>query len=131
MCHLGAEKQKRVARMSLYWPNMNKDIDDMVQRCGVCLKYRPALPRDKLMDIEDKRRGPWEQVGVDLMHWGGKEYVVLVDYYSNYPELAMLTSTSSGAVIKHIKAIFSSHGIPRTLCSDNGPPVQFGRICSV
>ena len=90
--HLGAEKQKRVARMSLYWPNMNKDIDDMVQRCGVCLKYRPALPRDKLMDIEDKRKGPWEQVGADLMHWEGKEYVVLVDYYSNYPTLGMLNS---------------------------------------
>jgi len=37
------------------------------------------------------------------------------------PELVKLTSTTSAAVITALKAIFSRHGIPDLIHSDNGP----------
>ena len=36
--HLGAEKQKRLARDVMFWPSMNKDIDELAKGCGVCQK---------------------------------------------------------------------------------------------
>jgi hypothetical protein len=46
---------------------------------------------------------------------------LVVDYYSRYNEIARLYSTSSNAVINHLKSIFARHRIPQTFISDNGP----------
>ena len=35
-----------------------------------------------------------------------------------------LTSTTSAAVIKALKSVFSRHGIPETVRSDNGPQIH-------
>ena len=45
----------------------------------------------------------------------------MVDYFSRYPEVARLTTTTSSAIITHLKSIFARHGIPETFHSDNGP----------
>ena len=120
--HLGAEKQKRMAREVVYWPNMNRDIDDQVQECGICQKYRPAHQKETYhSEGEINKLGPWEQVGVDLFSWGRDDYLLVVDYYSNYPEISKLSNTSSEMVITHLRSIFARHGIPSTMVSDNGP----------
>ncbi|KAJ8359388.1 hypothetical protein SKAU_G00159130 [Synaphobranchus kaupii] len=59
--------------------------------------------------------------GMDLFHLKGKDYLVVIDYYSNFPEMALLANTSSACVITHTKSIFARHGIPHTVVSDNGP----------
>ena len=63
---------------------------------------------------------PWQRLGSDLFHWKGANYLLVVDYFSRYIEMAMLTSTTSEATIGHLKSIFARHGIPETLISDNG-----------
>ena len=126
--HLGAEKQKRMARECIYWPNMNRDIDMRVQNCAACLKYRPAQSKETHLETECRRLSPWDRVGVDMFQWKGKQYLVCVDYYSNYPEIAMCTSTTSANVIGHLKSIFSRHGIPRIVVSDNGPQFSSGEF---
>ena len=48
-------------------------------------------------------------------------YLLVVDYFSKYVEVQALSSTTSANVVAALKAIFSRHGIPATLVSDNGP----------
>jgi len=48
-------------------------------------------------------------------------YLLVVDYYSRYVELQKLNSTSSASIFTTLKAVFSRHGIPTTLVSNNGP----------
>lgn len=60
-------------------------------------------------------------MGTDLFHLNDKDYLVVIDYYSNYPEIAQLSSTSADCVITHIKSFFARHGIPQSVVSDNGP----------
>ena len=45
----------------------------------------------------------------------------MVDYFSRYIEVTKLTKTTSASVIQALKSIFSQHGIPNVLASDNGP----------
>ena len=66
-------------------------------------------------------RRPWNKLGCDLFHFNNNTYLLLADYSSKFPILRKLTSTSSTAVINHLKMIFSEHGPPETLMSDNGP----------
>ena len=48
-------------------------------------------------------------------------YLLVVDYFSRYPEVVKLTSTTSATIISVLKNIFARHGIPEVLGSDNGP----------
>ena len=45
----------------------------------------------------------------------------MVDYYSRFLEIERLKDTLSYTVVKKTKAIYSRHGIPEELVSDNGP----------
>ena len=86
--HLGMEKQKRMARQIVFWPKMNKEIEQRVQECSACQKFRPAQRRETFKCDEDRNHlGPWERVGVDLFTWEREEYLLAIDYYSNYPEM--------------------------------------------
>ena len=50
----------------------------------------------------------------------GHQYLLTVDYFSRYPEVARLTKTTSSFVISKLKDVFARHGIPEIVRSDNG-----------
>ena len=52
---------------------------------------------------------------------GDRNLLIVVDYYSNYIEVARLTSITSRSMIRELQIIFSRCGIPDTLVTDNGP----------
>lgn len=118
--HMGIEKCKRRARDVMYWLYMNRDVETRVQRCEICQQHRYKQQKEPLLP-HFKPCEPWWKVGADLFQLNGKDYMVVMDYYSNYPEFALLTDTSAKHVISHLKTIFARHGIPVTLVSDNGP----------
>jgi len=60
-------------------------------------------------------------VAADLFTLNRAEHLVVVDYFSRYPEVYKLQSTSSQSIINALKTIYSRHGIPETLRTDNGP----------
>ena len=57
------------------------------------------------------------------MHFLLVEYLfVVIDAYSRFPEVDIAYSTLASAIIPRIDRIFTTHGIPLTVRSDNGPP---------
>ena len=123
--HMGREKCKRRARDHVYWPNMNQAIDDLVEKCSTCQSMRFAQPREPLVP-HDKGENPYEKVGCDLFYFHNKTYLIVTDYYSHYPEIALLSNETSSQVIVKMKSIFARWGIPATVMSDNGP--QFSSV---
>ena len=64
---------------------------------------------------------PWLKIGSDLFSLDGNTYFLVVDYSSRQPEIVKLSSLTTKAVIESLKSIFSRHGVPQILMSDNGP----------
>ena len=118
--HQGIEKTKRLARESIFWPGMNSQIEELVSNCSTCLHHASANQREPLHPHEIPSR-PWKKVGTDLFDWNGKPHLIVVDYYSRYPEVSELRNTKARTVINKTKSIFSRHGIPESVVSDNGP----------
>ena len=117
--HQGITKCRRRAAQSVWWPGLTKDIEDKISKCPVCCKLRSQHCEPLLTSpLPDH---PWQKVATDLFEWRNSSYVLVVDYYSRYTELAKLSSTTSSEVIKHLKSFFSRHGVPQTVISDNGP----------
>ena len=42
--HPGCTKMKALARSYIWWPKMNKDIEDLVKKCRVCQESRASPP---------------------------------------------------------------------------------------
>jgi hypothetical protein len=63
----------------------------------------------------------WQKLAADIMTFKNIDYLVVVDYYSKFPELAKLEHKTAECVITHLKSIFARHGIPQQLVSDNMP----------
>ena len=64
---------------------------------------------------------PWQRIGTDLFEWDKTTYLLIIDYYSRWIEIAKLTGLSANSVINHTKSIFARYGIPETVTSNNGP----------
>ena len=120
--HLGISKTRRLAKSCVWWPTISSHIEEMVKRCRVCAMHRPEKKEPLLPSSTPKR--PWERLAMDLFELRGETYLLVVDYFSRWPEIRLLNSQSSSKTIQHIKSIFATHGIPDVVVSDNGG--QFG-----
>ena len=93
-----------------------KALKERVFNCPICCQYR-ITQTELLMPSEFPDR-PWQKVVTNLFEFQ-KSHVI--DYYSRFIEIAKLSTTILTSIITHLKSIFSRHGIPEIVRSDNEP----------
>ena len=104
----------------MWWLHKSNYIEHLIQSCPVCAQSLSPPPEPTISSTLPEY--PWQQkVGSDLFHFNGATYLLTVGYYSHYPEIVKMTSTTSESTIKALHSIFSRLGIPEILISDNGP----------
>ena len=118
--HLGVEKCINRARETVYWPGVCEQIKEKVAKCEICNKYRNCQIKEPLLPHPVPDR-PWQVLAADLFVLPQGKFVVLVDYYSTYFELAQLRDITSATVINCLQQHMSRHGIPEILYFDSGP----------
>jgi len=118
--HLGIEKCKGLALSCIYWPGISRDIEQYIGKCSTCNSFLRQQQREPLLphSVPDL---PWEKLGIDIFQLYNKDYLLIVDYYSKYPEVCLLSDKTASCVIAHLKSEFARHGIPKEIISDNMP----------
>ncbi|XP_062516197.1 uncharacterized protein K02A2.6-like [Corticium candelabrum] len=106
---------------------MNDHVKTFIQRCAACREVDPAQPKLTLIPHTVPSR-PWAKVAVDLFVVDRYDYMVTVDYMSNFWEVDRLDSLTSQSIIQKLKPRFARHGIPDTVMSDNGPQFVSGEF---
>ena len=117
--HQGINKCRERAKTSVWWPGLSRQLKEVVKRCPTCIKQHvntaePAIPSQ----LPDR---PWQKLAADLFELKNQQYLLVIDYFSRYVEVAKLFRTISADIIVHLKSMFARHGIPDQLLSDNGP----------
>ncbi|CAI5678464.1 unnamed protein product [Oreochromis niloticus] len=118
--HIGTEGCLRRATDCVYWHGMNDHIKKYIATCDICRSVDAKQQKETLKPHEPTTR-PWTKVGTDLFNFEGRDYLITVDYYSNFWEIDYLPDTKSSTVIRKLKAHFARQGIPNIVFSDNGP----------
>ena len=121
--HQGLEKTKLLLREKIWFPKMNTMVEEVVRTCIPCLATGKNVSPEPIK-MTKMPAEPWEKLHLDFK--GplpcGKYLLVVIDRYSRYPEVEIVTSTNANTVIRKLNKIFASHGIPEVLITDNGPP---------
>lgn len=84
--HQGETKSLPLARQSVFWPGISRDIREMVKACEQCNKYQQAQQKLSAIQPELSTR-PWEKLGTDIFEFNGSKYLMIVGYYSRFPIL--------------------------------------------
>lgn len=104
----------------MWWPKISTDIQEIVSTCKHCQESRPSQKSEPLITTPLPSR-PWEKVAADICELSKKNYLVVVDYFSRFIEIAYLRDMSSETVRDKLKNIFARWGCPNKLITDNGP----------
>jgi hypothetical protein len=118
--HFGISKTQRRARELLYWPGMNRDVEDMILKCDICQSMRPGNSKEPLISHEIPDRA-FVKIASDIAEVNGKSLLVTIDYFSKWIEVSTLKNKSSGEVKRAWLEIFSRFGIPNIIIADNVP----------
>ncbi|XP_013909081.1 PREDICTED: uncharacterized protein K02A2.6-like [Thamnophis sirtalis] len=119
--HLGIVRMKALGRSYAWWPGMDQDIAWWVASCPQCQETRPACPKAPIQNWEQPR-APWSRIHMDLAGPAkGQMFIVIVDAFSKWVELFLLSATTAPAIIKVLPRVFMTHGLPDLVVSDNGP----------
>ena len=118
--HLGISKTIAKARRLFYWPGMSAEIRDYILGCSVCQETRNKNTKEPMISVEIPLR-PWAKLGMDIMEFRNKVYLVVIDYFSKWIEYEKIISKDSINVIRSTRKMFARFGFPSEIIADNNP----------
>ena len=118
--HLGITRTKALLREKVWWPRINKQIEEVVLNCIACTAVsRPIIEPMKHNSIPLEK--PWSKVHIDLCgpFPNGTYALGIIDSCSRFPDIYLTRNITSVSIIKYLKQCFSTHGYPSTIVTDN------------
>ena len=123
--HQGIAKTKALLREYVWFPYLEKMVKEEIDGCIPCQAAGNPEPPAPLQ-TSTMPDGPWKDVKMDFLGplHSGEYLLAVIDCYSRYPEVEIVSSTAATVVLPKLDIIFARHGIPDKVTSDNGPPFQ-------
>ncbi|XP_044741880.1 uncharacterized protein K02A2.6-like [Chrysoperla carnea] len=118
--HCGIVKMKAIARSTVYWKNIDKDIEQIAKACHICAQYQKADRHVPLHKWETPTE-PWQRIHIDF---AGpiyeKQLLIVIDALTKWVEVIVFDKApTSKTTITALKHIFAAQGLPMTIVSDN------------
>ncbi|XP_022799773.1 uncharacterized protein K02A2.6-like [Stylophora pistillata] len=121
LSHPGIVRMKALARLHVWWPALDSDIEQLVGECETCQITHSKAPLTSDNPWMWPHR-PWQRVHVDYCGpFLGGFFLVVVDAKSKWLEVIPMSSTTAQATADALRSLFAIHGLPKEIISDNGP----------
>ena len=75
--HMGIERTRLLIQESIYWININADIQNVIETCPASLHFQATQPKDKMLLNETPGR-PCKSVGANILSINNKQYLFIV-----------------------------------------------------
>ena len=120
--------KKTYAKISKHfiWPRVWKDVKAFVKMCAGCQRVaRNTNARAPLQPLPCVSE-PFEKVAFDLVGplprtaSGNKYILTMMCLFTKYPEAIPLRRVDNQTVLEAMIEIFSRHGLPKTILTDQG-----------
>lgn len=118
--HMGTVKMKSVARSYIWWPGIDRDIENVTKSCEKCLECSENPPK-AILHSWPWPEGPAQRIHLDFLGpVEGKYYIIIIDAFSKWVFVKHMINITTNMTIKVLREYFSMWGIPSKLVTDNG-----------
>ena len=119
--HPGIIRMKTVARKYIWWPNLDKELEELVQTCPECQANR-RRPETAPPHPWNWPTRAWQRIHIDFAGpFLGHMFFLIIDAYSKWLEIFLMPTTTSTKIIETLRSLFARYGLPEQVVSDNGP----------
>ena len=127
--HQGVTQMNARADTSVFWPGISNDIERIRASCKVCIENAPSNPKlpphePPVLDY------PFQKIVADYMSLNGIPYLVTVDRLTGWPDVrrSKHVDSGSGGLVKMLRDLFTTFGIPEEVTTDGGPEFTSGEV---
>ncbi len=126
MSHIKEYKSRGIESQNTFGGlNGAHNLKKITEQCNICARSsrtKKTWPAP-LVPVKPPKQA-WDKIAFDLkgpLNVGSYKYLlVMVDYFTKWPEVIGLNSISSTSGINAFKTVFYRYGLPREIVSDNG-----------
>ena len=132
--HPGRSRMKSIVRSYVYWPFIDKHVEDYVACCFRCALAAKNPPKSESLTCPPKKL-PCSRIHLDFAEpLDNRYFLVLIDSHSKWPEICVMKNPTTTATISFLRDIFSRFRAPEMLVTDNGTQFtsyEFADFCRV
>lgn len=125
--HQGIKRTISLIKERYFWPSLNKDVEEYINKCISCNQRKPGrrvkAPMDKFTPVLE----PFELVSLDIVgplpvSKNGNWYLLtFIDHLTRYCEAIPIPYQSADIIAKEfVLKIITRHGVPKRLLTDQG-----------
>ena len=104
--HQGVCPMKALARGYVYWPNMDKQLEDLARTCAKC-QLAAKSPRKYTLSSWPVPDSPWSRLHIDFSGPKNRQsFLVDVDAFKKWPEIFLMSHITSEETISKFQKIF-------------------------
>ncbi|XP_018397708.1 PREDICTED: uncharacterized protein K02A2.6-like [Cyphomyrmex costatus] len=110
-----------LARSYVWWPGIDKDIEEYTKACEACLVEQKKPPQTPLTTWPWPDRA-WHRIHCDFMgpFWGDM-YLVIIHAHTKWPEVINFKkNTKAYRLVQEFKCLFARYGLPVHVVTDGG-----------
>ncbi|XP_030853827.1 uncharacterized protein K02A2.6-like [Strongylocentrotus purpuratus] len=121
--HPDIVKMKALARSFVWWPGIDRCLEQKVRTCSVCKEHQNNPQAAPIHPWEFPER-PWMRIHIDYPSIENQDVLIVVDAHCKWIEAVRVPNATASATVTAMRRLFATHGIPETLVSDNGTQVS-------
>ena len=122
--HQGIGAMCQRAKDCIFWPGISVDITRIRNECEDCHRMAKSNAMESPEEIIPPEF-PFQKVCCDYFTFNNKNYLVLVDRYSNWP-IVFKEPGKAENLVSRLRDIFETFGVPEELTTDGGPQFTAG-----
>lgn len=120
--HKGIDLTKARARLTVYWPQIDNQVEQHCRNCTQCQYDRPSQPAEPQIHYPPPERC-FEYMSMDFGELQGKKYLITSCWKSGWFNAHLMSARADAkAVISKLRTEFMNTCVPTILFSDTGPP---------
>jgi transposase InsO family protein len=117
--HPGMARMRQLMRQFVWWPGLDGDIQKHVSSCTTCLSSQPSRTNCHLSPWPESSRF-FQRLFIDICFFDNKQFLVIIDHFSNFVDVHQLPSLTSQQVILALSKTFKYFGLPEEIVCDHG-----------
>ena len=105
----------------MYWPNMQRDIQNFINPCETCLQNKYERNPIQIPNIlTPTANKPLEKIHIDLLSVEKTKFLTIVDSFSKHAQAYEVKNQNAITIVNKLMKYFSHYGIPHEITADNG-----------